>query len=101
VAEYFDFSPWAVRLLALLLQFTLVPYLFVVYFILAFVLKDSPEQPFRDYGEEEFYNVYQSSRSDALRKVNRAFQTLDQRIQRMEKIVTDRNYDLEEQYRKL
>jgi phage shock protein C len=101
IAEHFDFSPWGVRLLFVALQFTIIPFMFLIYIAAAFIMRKSPERAFRDYEDEEFWNVYQASRASALRKVRRRFETLDKRLQRMESIVTDPAFGLEDQYRSL
>lgn len=101
VAEYFDFSPWALRILCLLAQFSVAPWLFIPYLILGALLKKAPPLPFRSYDEEEFWNAYQSSRSEALRKVRRNFEGLDRRLQRMERIVTTPGFEMEDEFKRL
>ncbi len=103
IAEHFDFHPWGVRGIFLVLGIMLVPLPFVAigYAILAFTLRKAPEHPFANYEEEEFWNTFQTSRSAALRKIHRQFQTLDQRLQRMESIVTSPQFELEDEYRGL
>lgn len=100
IAEHFDFSPWAVRFLLLILLFP-APWLIIAYIIAGCVLKKSPPQNFRNYETQEFWNVYQESRSEALRKVKNAFDSLDKRMQRMEEVVVDPNFDLRDEFRKL
>ncbi|MBI3735550.1 envelope stress response membrane protein PspC [Candidatus Sumerlaeota bacterium] len=101
IAEHFDFSPWAVRLFVILMTFPFFFWTVVGYVLLAVLLKKEPKHEFKRYEDEEFYNVYQTSRSEALRKVNRAFEALDKRLQRMESIVTDPSFSTEDEYRNL
>jgi len=104
IAEYFDFAPWGVRWFFIILQFTGVGWLLIpTYIVLAIILKKAPRSraPFPTYEDEDFYNAYQSSRSEALRKAKNAFDALDKRRQRMESVVTDRNFGLEEEYKNL
>ena len=49
ISEYFDFKLWAVRLFFVLLQFTVVPFMFVIYFILALVMKRAPRYYYERY----------------------------------------------------
>lgn len=102
IAEYYDVPAWAVRAAAIALAvFTAFTPVIVIYIILALAMKKAPDQPFETYEDEEFWNVYQTSRAEALRKVSRAFEHLDERIQRMERVVTSRDFDLEDEYRRL
>jgi phage shock protein C len=68
IAEQYDWSPWAVRGIALLLQLTLFPWLIVAYLIMGLVMKPAPHKPFENFEEEELYNSYQASRSEALQQ---------------------------------
>ena len=43
LAERFDFSPWGVRLLFIVLQVTIVPVMFLVYILMAFIMKREPD----------------------------------------------------------
>ena len=42
IAKHWDFRPWGVRLLFILLQCSFVPFMFVVYIVLAFIMKPAP-----------------------------------------------------------
>lgn len=102
IAEHFDIAPWGVRIGFIFISiFGGAPFVPIIYVILGLMLKQSPEERFENYEEEEFWNVYQSSRSEALRKVHRAYQMLDKRLQRMESIVTAPAFELEEEWRRL
>ncbi len=104
IAEHFGFSPWGVRIVFLLICLFCNVGIFVpviLYFVLGVTLKESPPRPFVTDEEEDFWNMYQTSRPDALRKVHRRFQSLDKRLQRMESIVTSPGFELEEEYRRL
>lgn len=73
----------------------------IVYVALALFLKPAPPRRYATWENEEFWNSYQNSRHDALRKVDRLYRTLDQRLQRMETVVTSPDYDLRDRYRDL
>lgn len=101
IAEQYDWSPWAVRFAAVLLQVTLFPWLILVYLIAGLFMKPAPRTPFRNFEEEEIYNSYQTSRSDALNKIRRTSDNLNQRLQRLESIVTSPSFKYEDEFRKL
>lgn len=101
IAEHFNVEPWGVRLLFIILTLMGMAFVPPVYVIMAWVLKTAPDEHFTSYEQEEFWNTFQSSRSDALRKVHRSFEMLDKRLQRMESIVTKPAFELEEEWRNL
>lgn len=101
IAEQYDWSPWAVRFAALLLQLTVFPWLILVYLCAGLFMKPAPRTPFRNFEEEEIYNSYQTSRSDALNKIRRTSDNLNQRLQRLESIVTSPSFKYEDEFRNL
>src|SRR6266851_5440263 len=96
IAEYFDLSVTGTRILAcIVLVFSGVWPMVVLYFLAALLMKPEPVLPLETEGEQEFYNSYASSRRMALHRLKRTYDNLDRRIQRMEHIVTAREYDWE------
>ncbi len=96
LARYSGVSSFWVRF------FTVILFLFSgiwpmlgVYLIAAFIMKPEPVMPLRSPEEAEFYSSYVSSRTMALQRLKRTFDNLDRRIQRMENIVTARDYEWE------
>ncbi len=67
----------------------------ILYFLAAVVMKPEPMLPLENPDEEEFYDSYTYSRKGAVRRLLQQFQNIDRRIQRMEHIVTDREFDWE------
>ncbi len=97
IAEYFDFSIFWVRTIAVI--FLLLTGLWPiagVYFIAALMMKPEPVIPFETEDEEEFYDNYVHMRRGAIQRLKRRYETLDHRIQRMENIVTSREFDWEQ-----
>jgi len=94
LAEYFDLSVKGTRIIAIVLLVSsgIWP-MVVVYFLAALLMKPEPVLPLETEGEQEFYNSYTSSRRMALHRLKRTYDNLDRRIQRMEHIVTSREYD--------
>ncbi|MBI2423587.1 MAG: PspC domain-containing protein [Candidatus Hydrogenedentes bacterium] len=94
LAEYFDFSVVWMRILWIGgLFITGIWPAGVAYIVLALVLKPEPVLPLCTEDDAEFYNSYTSSRSMALMRLKRTYENLDRRIQRIESIVTAKDYD--------
>ena len=96
IAEYFDLSVKGTRIIAvvLLVSSGIWP-MVVVYFLAALLMKPEPVLPLETEGEQEFYNSYTSSQRMALHRLKRTYDNLDRRIQRIESLVTSREYDWE------
>ncbi len=99
LADYFDFSVFWIRVLTILTFIFTGFTVGVVYIVAALVMKLEPVLPLENDGDHEFYNSYTTSRPMALRRLQSTFQSLDKRIQRMESIVTARNYDWDQRLR--
>ena len=96
IARYADISVVWVRIAVFIFMIT-TGFLMVaaVYFAAALIMKPEPVIPFRTEADQEFYNSYVSSRSMALNRLKRTFDSLDRRIRRMEDIVTAKDYEWE------
>ena len=100
LAEYFDLSVAGIRLLVIILTlFTGVWPMVGGYLLAAVLMKPAPVVPLRSTDEAEFYNSYTNSRSMALARLKRTFDRLDHRLQRLESIVTDREYQWDRRFR--
>ena len=96
LAEYFDMSVLGMRCLFVVAGFfTGFWPLILGYCLAAVVMRPAPAVPLQTEADAEFYNSYAASRSMALHRLQRTFENLDRRIQRMESIVTDKTYDWE------
>lgn len=90
IAEYFDFSVFWTRVIALLLLiFTGFWPVAVIYFVAALLMKPEPVIPIDREDEQEFYDSYVHSRRTAVERMKRRYEELERRIQRMEHSVTD------------
>lgn len=65
----------------------------IAYIVAAIVLRPEPVAPIEGPEDREFYNSYAGSRAMALDRLKRAYDRLDRRIQRMESVVTSKEYD--------
>lgn len=67
-----------------------------VYCNCALLIKPEPAVDVSSDDESEFYESYVSSRTLALQRLKKHFDNLDRRIQRMEDVVTRRDYTWED-----
>ena len=96
LAEYFDLPVFWMRVIAIVLLFVSGVWpMVIVYFVAALLMKPEPVLPLETEGEQEFYNSYANSRRMALHRLKRTYDNLDRCIQRIESIVTAREYDWE------
>lgn len=101
IAEQYGWSPWAVRFAAIALQCTVFPWLIVAYLFCGLFMKQAPHTPFHSFEEEEIYNSYQTSRSDALHKIRKTYEKLNERLGRLETIVTSPTFKYEDDFKNL
>jgi phage shock protein C len=96
IADHFDFSLLWTRAIALIFLFIsgLWPAV-VLYFIAALLMKPEPVIPIHTEAEQEFYDSYTHSRHGAAQRLKQRYEKLEHRIQRMEDIVTSREFDWE------
>jgi len=105
-AQYFDSygigvlrSVFWIRAIAVALMiFAGIWPMVIAYIVAALFMKPEPVLPLETEEEQDFYNSYATSRSMALRRVQRIYDHLDRRIQRLESIVTTREYDWERRF---
>ncbi len=94
VAEYFDFSVfWTRAITFIIFLFSGFWPVIVLYFVAALVMKPEPVIPIQDEEQQEFYDSYVHSRSSAADRIKRRYKNLERRIQRMEDLVTTREFD--------
>jgi phage shock protein C len=97
ISTYYDLNVTWVRVAVVFL--TLMTGLWpgiLVYIIQLALMKEEPVLPLETAEDEEFYHSYSGSRSMALQRLKRTYDSLDRRIQRIENAVTTRDFDWEE-----
>lgn len=100
LADYFDFSVIGMRFIVVVAFFFTGLYpVGIAYIVAGFIMKLEPVLALQNERETEFYNSYTTSRPMALSRLRDTFDSLDKRIQRMESIVTDREYDWDQRLR--
>ena len=99
LAEYMDFSVGGIRLIFIgLALFSGIWPITGLYILAAVLMKPKPVLPFETDADEEFYDSYVNSRSMALGRLKRKSDHINQRIQRMEDIVTSKERDWESRF---
>jgi phage shock protein C len=94
IAEYFDFSVFWTRVITFMIfLFSGFWPVVVLYFVAALVMKPEPVIPIQDEEHQEFYDSYVHSRRSAADRIKRRYKNLERRIQRMEDLVTTREFD--------
>ena len=96
LAEYFDFSVFWARAISII--FLLVSGIWPaigLYLLAALLMKPEPVIPIQTEAEQEFYDSYTHSSHLAAQRLKRRYDNLERRIQRMEHIVTTREFDWE------
>ncbi len=97
LADYFDLSVKWLRLIGIVIFiFSGFWPIGALYLLAALIMKPEPVIPFETADETEFYESYTHSRKGAVNRMKRKFDNLNRRIQRMEDIVTDREFDWEQ-----
>ncbi len=101
LAEYFDFSVFWARGIAVIFLFVTGFWPAIgLYLIASLLMKPAPVIPLKTEDEREFYDSYTNSRHLAARRIKRRYENLERRIQRMEHIVTAREFDWDEKLSK-
>ena len=97
LADYFDWSTAWLRMIGIII-FIVSGFwpIGVLYIIAALIMKPEPVIPLENVEETEFYDSYTHSRKGAAHRLKRKYENLNRRIQRMEDIVTDREFDWEQ-----
>ncbi len=101
LAENFDFSVIWARVIAIIFLFISGFWPAIgLYLIAALLMKPAPVVPIKNEDEQEFYDSYTHSRHMAARRLKRRFENLERRLQRMEHIVTTREFEWENKAKK-
>ncbi len=65
----------------------------LIYLLAAILISPEPMVNFQSDEEKEFYNSYITARKMSVSRLKRKFDSLENRIRRMESIITAREYD--------
>ena len=102
LARYFDMSTFWMRVLWFLIFLAtgFWPIVFI-YFFAGLLMKPAPVVPVRTDAEAEFYNSATNDRRMAIHRLKRVYESLNRRIQRMESLVTSREYNWNKRMREV
>jgi len=97
LADYFDFSVGWLRAIGIIIFiFSGLWPIVVLYLLAALLMKPEPVIPLSSLDDKEFYDSYTQSRRGAVHRMKRQFDNLNRRIQRMEDVVTDKEFEWEQ-----
>ena len=100
LARYFDISVfWTRVVFVLLFVFTIGWPMILAYFIAYLMMKPEPVVAFDSPAEQEFYDSYAHNRENAIGRLQRVFDRIDRRIQRLESRVTSPEFTWEQRMR--
>jgi phage shock protein C len=99
IADYLGIRPWNVRLAAVLaLMFFFVPTA-IAYVVLALVLQPRPSGLYESRDEENFWRGVAAAPNQTLQSLQYKFRSLEQRLARMETLVTAEEFELRRKFR--
>lgn len=97
IADWTGFNLTALRVIVILLTIPFTPVMIVGYILLALLLPVRPANLYADAEEEEFWQSARRAPSDTVGGLSRRFRDLDQRLQRMERWLTSREYRIDQE----
>ncbi len=94
LADYTEFSVTVIRIIFIVF-FILSGFfpIVLIYLLAAILISPKPVVNFQSDEEKEFYNSYITARNMSVSRLKRKFDSLENRIRRMESIITAREYD--------
>jgi phage shock protein C len=98
--EYFGFDLTLTRVLTVIGMF-FFPAVFLIYLALWFLLPTKPVKLYRDEDDRDFWRGVRVSPAETLSEVRHRFRTADAKLQRMERYVTSRNFNLDREFQDL
>ncbi len=100
IADYFGFRKGATQLIGFILCVTMPP-LIAVYFILGFILPARPENLYASPSIERMWRAYRRSPIGTVDEVKHRYRNMEARMQKMERYVTSRRYNLDKDFQDL
>ena len=94
LADYMEISVTRIRIIFIV--FFILSGLFpiaLIYLLASILISPEPMVNFQSDEEKEFYNSYITARNMSVSRLKRKFDSLENRIRRMESIITAREYD--------
>jgi len=94
LADYMEISVTRIRIIFIV--FFILSGLFpiaLIYLLASILISPEPMVNFQSDEEKEFYNSYITARNMSVSRLKRKFDSIENRIRRMESIITAREYD--------
>ena len=92
IADWTGFNLTALRVIVILLAIPFTAVMVIGYLALALLLPIKPADLYRDEEEERFWTETRRAPVDSVSSLNQRFQHLDERLQKLEKWLTSRQY---------
>jgi phage shock protein C len=95
IATYFGFNRKGLRIAVGAGFLLFMPFVFISYIILAFVLPVKPSEEIVDEEQAKFWRGVSNAPADVFSNVSHRFRELDLRVQKMEAFVTSREFEMD------
>ena len=101
IADYFGFELGPTRVVAVLCLIFAMPATLLVYLALTLLLQKKPTTLYRDEREETFWRSMRASPEATFSNVRHKFREMEIRMQRLERYVTSKRYNLDREFQDL
>jgi phage shock protein C len=101
LADYFGFNLKVTRILAFICLMMAMPMTLLVYFGTVFLVPSASGQGRETIHDPSFRQALRSAPAQTMGDVRRRFQSLDNRLARLERYVTSSRFSLDQEFRKL
>ncbi len=101
IADYMNFSICATRFLGLFAILMTMPLGLLAYAAAALMLQPMPDNAYSDPVEENFVRSIRKSPEETFSKVSYRFKNIDSRLQKMERYVTSKRFELDREFDEL
>jgi phage shock protein C len=101
IAGYFGFNLRITRLLTFILFVVFGPIVLLAYFATVLLVPSNRHETRREQIDPDFRQALRSDPARTLSDVKRRFQSLDNRLARLERYVTSSRFNLDQEFRKL
>ena len=101
MADYFGTDTLWIRVVVAVLTIAFFPLPLLIYFVMAFFMKEKPNNLYSNLEEEDFARETRNSPKDSFQNLRHRMRSLENRLRKMEKYATSASYNLEQQFRDL
>ena len=101
IADYFGFNLKVTRVLAVISLFMASLVTLIAYFAMVFLVPAAPRGTNEPHYDRDFRKAVRSAPRQTLSEVRRRFQSLDNRLARLERYVTSSRFNLDQEFKNL